>query len=253
MNRIITILVTIFILLLLYIWISHVWGSDNPRRPKPIVDATEHNLLDDEGEPFDTTSTLSTNLLDDAPATDTEVDVVTAEDESDGAARPEEFNTERTVTQKTPVTATKQEVAKPVEPKATEKQVTKPAPKTEAPPKATNTTKTSDSKPAPEKPASTQTKTTPTQPAKTVSAPVSTETGGKHLVIAGNFSQKSNADQRVSELKKAGFPEAEVVNFDLSEYHTVCAGRFSDVNEARKLVKKLKDYHKIDAYVRIGS
>jgi len=34
MNRIITILVTIFILLLLYIWISHVWGSDNPRHPR---------------------------------------------------------------------------------------------------------------------------------------------------------------------------------------------------------------------------
>ena len=55
------------------------------------------------------------------------------------------------------------------------------------------------------------------------------------------------------ELKKAGFSDIEVVNFDLSEYHTVCAGRFDDINEARRLVKKLKDYHKIDAYVRIGS
>ena len=56
----------------------------------------------------------------------------------------------------------------------------------------------------------------------------------------------------MAELKKAGFPNAEVINFDLSEYYTVCVARFSDVNEARKLVKKLKDYHKIDAYVRIG-
>jgi cell division septation protein DedD len=78
-------------------------------------------------------------------------------------------------------------------------------------------------------------------------------TGGKHLVIAGNFTQQVNAQQRVQELKKAGFPDAEVVQFDLSEYYTVCAGRFSDVNEARRLVKKLKDYHKIDAYVRVGS
>ena len=61
-----------------------------------------------------------------------------------------------------------------------------------------------------------------------------------------------NAQQRLAELKKAGYKDAEIVNFDLSEYHTVCAGRFSDVNEARKLVKKLKDYNKIDAYVRIG-
>ena len=72
-------------------------------------------------------------------------------------------------------------------------------------------------------------------------------------MIAGNFSQEHNAQTRVDELKRAGFKEAEVVNFDLSEYHTVCVGRFSDVNEARRLVKKLKDYHKIDAYVRIGS
>jgi cell division septation protein DedD len=254
MNRIITILVTIFILLLLYIWISHVWGSDNPRRPKPIVDATEHDLMDD-GEPFDTTSTLSTNLLDDAPATaDGEADNVgnSVTEDDDESTSTNEFNTERTVTQKTPVTTPKQEVTKPVEPKKEEKQA-KPAPKTEAPPKTTNTTKTSDNAPATSKPAATQTKTTTSTPAKTVSAPASTDTGGKHLVIAGNFSQKANADQRVSELKKAGFSEAEVVNFDLSEYHTVCAGRFADVNEARKLVKKLKDYHKIDAYVRIGS
>jgi cell division protein FtsN len=91
-------------------------------------------------------------------------------------------------------------------------------------------------------------------PAKKETKPVasSASTGGQHLVIAGNFTQKVNAEQRVQELKKAGFPDAEVVNFDLSEYHTVCVGRFDDVNEARKLVKKLKDYHKIDAYVRIG-
>ncbi len=62
MNRIITILVTIFILLLLYIWISHVWGSDSPRRPKPIVDATEHNLQEDAAT-YDTSATLSTDLL----------------------------------------------------------------------------------------------------------------------------------------------------------------------------------------------
>ena len=46
MNRIITILVTIFILLLLYIWISHVWGSDKPRHPRQIVDAKETGMDD---------------------------------------------------------------------------------------------------------------------------------------------------------------------------------------------------------------
>ena len=47
MNRIITILVTIFILLLLYIWISHVWGSDKPRHPRQIVDGKETQLSDE--------------------------------------------------------------------------------------------------------------------------------------------------------------------------------------------------------------
>ena len=56
MNRIITILVTIFILLLLYIWISHVWGSDNPRHPRQIVDARESEILgaDDSSSDLDT-------------------------------------------------------------------------------------------------------------------------------------------------------------------------------------------------------
>lgn len=251
MNRIITILVTIFILLLLYIWISHVWGSDSPRRPKPIVDATEHNLQDD--ATYDTSATLSTDLLDEPVASAEESQP--AVEEEDGAAergpaRTDEFSTERQAPLKSPSTGTKQEVSKSVTTKTEEKPV-KPAVKTETPPKSTTTT-TSKTTTSTAKPDTSTPKTTSTT-AKTVSAPVSTDTGGKHLVIAGNFSQKSNAEQRVNELKKAGFSDAEVVNFDLSEYHTVCAGRFSDVNEARKLVKKLKDYHKIDAYVRIGS
>ncbi len=72
------------------------------------------------------------------------------------------------------------------------------------------------------------------------------------MVIVGNFSQLANAEQLVKDLKKAGYPNAEIVRFDMSQYHTVCAGRYDDVNEARKVAKKLKDYEKIDAYVRIG-
>src|SRR4029079_8477801 len=60
MNRIITILVTIFILLLLYIWISHVWGSDNPRHPNEIVDARENEMGD--GLMADADTTLSTDV-----------------------------------------------------------------------------------------------------------------------------------------------------------------------------------------------
>jgi cell division protein FtsN len=220
MNRIITILVTIFILLLLYIWISHVWGSDKAGHPRQIVDATEAPLSDE--------------LMADG---DTTISDIPAEPVVEEPVNTDEYATERKVDESVEVKTEPVKSEPVVEKKASEPK--KPEPKPE-PKKVTAT-------PAPvSKPAAT--------PAKTESKPVTTSASseGQHLVIAGNFTQKVNAEQRVQELKKAGFPDAEVVNFDLSEYHTVCVGRFSDVNEARKLVKKLKDYHKIDAYVRIG-
>jgi cell division protein FtsN len=234
MNRIITILVTIFILLLLYIWISHVWGPDTPRHPKQIVDATEHGITDD------AVTDPDTSVIHDLTASET--------DGTEEPANADEFRTERVVNEDDNAspseTTTKPAAEKKEETKPVVKQEEKPK-VTSAPPKTTTTTTSA-------KPADTSPKTN-TAPAKTVSTPAASGDGGKHLVIAGNFSQLSNAQQRAAELKKAGFTDAEVVQFDLSEYHTVCAGRFSDVNEARKLVKKLKDYHKIDAYVRIGS
>lgn len=239
MNRIITILVTIFILLLLYIWISHVWGSDNPRHPNEIVDARQNEMGD--GLMADADTTLHNDVTE-APA-------------QEPAASTNEFDTDRKVEGESSsdnTTASHEAVAddkKKEEPKPV---VTKPIeePKKVATnntaTKTTTNTSTAKSTAAATKPAAT--------PAKPVSTPVSSasNTGGKHLVIAGNFSQLVNAQQRVDELKRAGFKDAEIINFDLSEYHTVCVGRFSDVNEARRMVKKLKDYHKIDAYVRIG-
>lgn len=241
MNRIITILVTIFILLLLYIWISHVWGSDNPRHPNEIVDARQNEMGD--GLMADADSSLHTDITE-KPA-------------QEPAASSDEFNTDRKTegqattenTKSTPETGVeekKKEETKPVVTKPVE-QPKKVAANT-TPAKSTSNTPAAKSNAVATKPAATPAST------KAVSAPVSSAsgTGGKHLVIAGNFSQLVNAQQRVDELKKAGFKEAEIINFDLSEYHTVCVGRFSDVNEARRMVKKLKDYHKIDAYVRIG-
>lgn len=227
MNRIITILVTIFILLLLYIWISHVWGSDNPRHPRQIVDAKENQMTDDLMADGDTTSYQ-------APA----ADIV----EEQPSSSEDEYATERKVsesmeTKAEPVKSEPVKTEPVVEKKVQESK--KAEPKPEAKKAAPAPAPVSKPAPAPAKPAA--------KPATTSS------TGAEmHLVIAGNFTQKVNADQRVQELKKAGFPDAEVINFDLSEYYTVCVARFSDVNEARKLVKKLKDYHKIDAYVRIG-
>lgn len=220
MNRIITILVTIFILLLLYIWISHVWGSDKPKHPRQIVDAREGDALgvDDTSADMDT-SLMSDDVMTDDPSSMQEYD----------QSEPEENAEENTVAvNKEPV---KEVVAEP-------KKIAAPVTETKVEPK-----------PAAKLPAPAATKTSqPITKPKTVAA-----ADGKHLVIVGNFLQAVNAQQRLEELKKAGFNDVEIVNFDLSEYHTVCAGRFDDVNEARRLVKKLKDYHKIDAYVRIGS
>ena len=227
MNRIITILVTIFILLLLYIWISHVWGNDKPRHPKQIVDARENEFSDD--LMADADSTYHAPMKEDSAMQTNTEDEFSTERKTDAVT---ENKTTETVT--TPPVEEK----KPVEKKPVEK---KPA-----------ETKTEPVAKKPTTAPKTETKTTST-PAKPESKQVtSASMAGVHLVIAGNFTQLANAQQRAQELKKAGYADTEVINFDLSEYHTVCAGRFSDVNEARKLVKKLKDYHKIDAYVRIG-
>jgi len=248
MNRIITILVTIFILLLLYIWISHVWGSDNPRHPNEIVDARENEMGD--GLMADADTTLHTDITEspseEQPSSTNEFDT---DRKAEGEASTDDApSTHEAVAEEKKKEEPKPVVTKPVEqPKkeVTSKPAAKPAVNT-APAKTTTSTPAPKSTTPAAKPSTT--------PAKTVSAPATSasNTGGQHLVIAGNFSQQVNAQQRVDELKRAGFKEAEVINFDLSEYHTVCVGRFSDVNEARKLVKKLKDYHKIDAYVRIG-
>ncbi len=217
MNRIITILVTIFILLLLYIWISHVWGSDKPRHPRQLVDAKETQISDELLSDADTVGIDGELLQNDSEEADNGNSLTSGDQKVTEAV-------------KTP----KVEEKKAVETKKTEpKSTPKTTPKTESKPPVTK------SQPTP----------TPTKPTTSTESSTSIE---QHLVIAGNFTQKTNAEQRVKELKKAGFSETEIVNFDLSEYFTVCVGRFSDVNEARRLVKKLKDYHKIDAYVRIG-
>ncbi|MEO5906643.1 MAG: SPOR domain-containing protein [Saprospiraceae bacterium] len=226
MNRIITILVTIFILLLLYIWISHVWGSDNPRHPRQIVEATESEILGAD----DTSSDMDTALTNELLGTDESTDqnyTSTSDEETNSTESAE--NTEEKVVEKEKEEPVKKELVKAPVTEEKKPVVTKTVPKPSPPPAV----KTS------------QPIAKPTQ--------VSANGDGKHMVIVGNFLQLVNANQRLQELKKAGFNDVEVVNFDLSEYHTVTAGRFDDVNEARRLVKKLKDYHKIDAYVRIGS
>ena len=185
MNRIITILVTIFILLLLYIWISHVWGSDKPRHPRQIVDAKETQLSDEYMADADTSTYNST------PTQETKEEPLTNDEfaterpvEETQESEPEEVKTEPVVEKKAPE-------PKKAEPKPEPKKVSTPA-KTESKPATT--------------PAKTESKPATTKPATSTPA-----TGGQHLVIAGNFAQKVNAEQRVQELKKSGFNDAEVI------------------------------------------
>lgn len=205
-----------------------MWGSDTPRHPRQIVDVTENGVLgaDDTSADVDT-SVMSDYMMENQPPAGEENIAAENNDDEADAITEEPVKSEPVKTE--PVKPVVEE-RKTVTAKATPKTETKPKPAAPATPPATKT-----SQPI-------------SQPSN-----VSSQHGGKHLVIAGNFLQQVNANQRMQELKKAGFNNVEVVNFDLSEYHTVCAGRFDDVNEARKLVKKLKDYHQIDAYVRIGS
>jgi len=71
---------------------------------------------------------------------------------------------------------------------------------------------------------------------------------GKYLVIAGSYILESNADVMLRKLNRLGYSEAEKVNFDLSEFHSVCAGRFDDYTEAVQVSSELKR-RGVDCYV----
>jgi cell division septation protein DedD len=198
MNRLLSILVTLFILFLVYLWIRHLTAD----KQKPEDDVQPVSVIPElQPEPDDTYVYED----DDAPS-ETPADTI--------AAQPVE--------------------APPVE-ESPKQETPKETPKTEAKP---------ETKPVNQSPVS----TTPVSPPKSTPAEA-----GMHLVIAGNFLTRANAEERVKELKKLGYAKAEVVNFELSEYHTACAGRYGDLNEARRVAKKIKDMHAIDTYVRHGN
>jgi cell division septation protein DedD len=78
----------------------------------------------------------------------------------------------------------------------------------------------------------------------------STSSSGKaYLIIAGNYIDKSNAEVMKKKLLELNFNNSEIVNFDLSQYFTVIAGRYKTENEAKNLVAKLKNKG-IDSYVK---
>jgi hypothetical protein len=68
------------------------------------------------------------------------------------------------------------------------------------------------------------------------------------MVMAGSYILESNADEMVMKLNKLGYSNAEKVVFDLSQFHSVCAGRFDDYTKAVQVSAELKR-RGVDNYV----
>jgi hypothetical protein len=72
--------------------------------------------------------------------------------------------------------------------------------------------------------------------------------GGRYLVIAGSYILENNADVMVKKLVKMGYSNAEKVVFDLSQFYSVCAGRYDDYTKAVQVDSDL-ERRGIECYV----
>jgi hypothetical protein len=68
------------------------------------------------------------------------------------------------------------------------------------------------------------------------------------MVIAGSFLIKDNALDMKNRLSKLGYENSELVVFDLSQYHSVVASRYSTYEAALKISNELKRSG-VDCYV----
>ncbi len=189
MNRLISILITLFVIFLIYIWINSVMSKKSAENDTSVAAKTEQ-AENRSGNAGDQTMKLSN--YDEKKGSQSQEAESPAEDNPPPVKVPVNRKPQR-----------KEQVAEPPQ-----------------------------QKPAP--------------PKKVANA------ANMHLVIAGNFMKRENAETRLNELLNNGYPDSEIVNFDLSEYYTVIAGRYDDVIEARRIAKKVHDYMNIDAYVRVG-
>lgn len=62
---------------------------------------------------------------------------------------------------------------------------------------------------------------------------------GKFLVVTGSFRMKDNAEAMAKKLRSSGYPNAEVVIFDYSEFYSVVAGRSASQSSASSLKEDL--------------
>ena len=181
MNRILSIIVTLVILFLIYLWISHLTTDPKYTRSEPAPrDRPTHveaDLTQPEDEP----------IQDDVRQAD---------------LSPDENDAEETETEANPKVEIEEAVQEVIE-----------------------------------------------EPERTP-PPAASRLQSGHFVIAGNFLERANAEKHLRRMRELGYDDAEIIRFELSEYHTVCAGRFSDPVEARRIAKRITDTHGIDTYVR---
>lgn len=71
-----------------------------------------------------------------------------------------------------------------------------------------------------------------------------------YYVVAGSFLAEERAANRVAELKKLGYGEASVVQFEGSNYFSASVRKCATHNEAATLKRQLESKNKMDAFVR---
>lgn len=76
----------------------------------------------------------------------------------------------------------------------------------------------------------------------------STSYSGKYMLLAGSYLIEDNAQIMVNKLKKLGYKNSEMVVFNMSQYHSVCAGRYTSLSSAQQESSALKRKG-IDNYV----
>ena len=74
--------------------------------------------------------------------------------------------------------------------------------------------------------------------------------GGRYQVIAGSFSSRTNADNRLSRIQQLGFDEARVIRGPGVASNIVLVKSFSNYNQARQFADEIENVHNINTYVK---
>ncbi len=74
--------------------------------------------------------------------------------------------------------------------------------------------------------------------------------GGRYQVVAGSFSSRTNANNRLSRVQQLGFDDAKVIRGSGAARNVVLVKSFSDYNQARDLADEIENVHNINTYVK---